>query len=692
MLTILNRQYEVIAQITTDDILEDVFFETLDTFTSSWELTLLKSEQTHVIVEGVFVIIHDIEKDKSRFFEVFKVEDVREDKALKIYTLDVGVDLYNEELGAYAADSSYPIEHYLYKFLWDSGYEIGINEIGNSVVRKLSWEGNESAVKRLLSVARRFDVELSCSINFDNDFRNFRRTINIHRRRGEDKQIRLELGVEVQSITSTRNILDLGTAIFPKGENDVTLHGFEVPQSDKQVWALYDGFLIHKPSTKLWSRHQHDIEGFIPKFYDSTAKTPKTLYDEAKLQLLKWCNPQVEYTIQITDLPKEADIGDTINVVDHTNKPPFLVSSRLQSIRRSFIDRQFGEIVISNIQTLENTINEDIQRITRTLKSQQYILQNQPHILTIQSSNGTIFQNNNISTTLTAKITKNDIDVTNTMTRIVWERVSRYTTTGDADFNREGVSISITKDDVDAEARFICKAYTNDDLIAQADIVIKDFVMTAHRGETAPENPDTGTLWVDTTNNQEITKIYDNGKWSAVVNDITADDLQNGLETYLAPIREKQQLLEAELQAKATKDLSDKMLAEFQAFVQQVNDNRKFDSEQLLSLLQRLALQETNFGKFKNQWNFLDGFITFSDEGMYIGSKESSTSILVANGGITIFSNGSEVASFKEGYMKIDNGIFTRSVQIGMKWRIQPYRLNDDVLAFIYLGGVIEVV
>lgn len=695
MITVTNRDFEILTQINYDGdkglvVIDDEFSQPESSDLSTYTFSFLNTEDgAELVAVGCYVFAQD--GDDIRAFEILETQD--ENNIRTVFCFDGGLDLINEEKSPWNWETSEPISVYVNECIFDSGWEIGINEIPTTRKRKLKYESAESSVKRLRKIANSFDAEIEYRFVIDENTL-VRRVIDIYQKGSRSKTIVLEYGNEVSGITKTENIQNLATGLYAVGEGGVNLEGYIVPSEDSANYSIYGGTLVDKTATKKWGRWKHELNGYILAHYESTAKTQKTLYQETKEQLRKRSVPEVTYEVDISYFPEKLRRSYNVAIIAHEFKPAITIEATVTSIDGvSFAKCNHGVAKVSNVHTIDKPPLElEIETLKNRFNNQVSNWNNAPYQLEISSLNGTIFQNNNISTTLTAKITKNDIDVTNTMTRIVWKRVSRYNTTGDADFNREGVSISITKDDVDAETRFICKAYINNDLIAQADIVIKDFVMTAHRGETAPENPDTGTLWVDTTNDQEITKIYDNGKWSAVVNDITADDLQNGLETYLAPIREKQQLLEAELQAKATKDLSDKLLAEFQAFVQQINDNRKFDSEQLLSLLQRLALQETNFGKFKNQWNFLDGFITFSDEGMYIGSKESSTSILVANGGITIFSNGSEVASFKEGYMKIDNGIFTRSVQIGTKWRIQPYRLNDDVLAFIYLGGVIEVV
>lgn len=694
MITITNRQYEILTQINYDGsvglvVLEDEFAQPEGSLLSTYNFSFYRSTaDAQYVTVGCFAFAQD--GDELRCFEIMETQD--EDDKRTVYCVDAGVDLVNEEKGPIDEQESHPIRHYLHSILFDSGWSIGSIHIPGSRTRKLKYEGAESSVKRLKRVADEFDAEVQFNYVIDGDTI-VKRVVDVYSK-GHLNQghIVLEYGYEVSSITKTENIYNLATALYGYGEDGINLAGYKVPTEDEADWSIINGVLIHKPSTRKWSRHSDDINGYILAHYESTAKTVDRLYQETKNQLEKRNVPEVTFDIQIAQLPEKVRRGYKVAIIAHDYNPSITIEATVSAVEGvSFADSTIGIAKISNAEQLNiPPLEQEIELLKNRFNSQVSSWNNIPYVLEIKTSNGTIFQNNNLSTTLTAKVTKNNIDVTTTITRFEWTRVSRYNTAKDNEFSKSDKSISITNNDVDLEARFICKAYIDDNEIAQSDIVIKDFVMTTYKGVEPPENADTGTLWVDTSSEPNITKIYDQGKWVNVATEISEEDIANGIENHLAPIREKQQLLEAELQAKATIASGDAVLAEFRQLVESVNTNRDVDAERLFSLMQRLALQETNFGKFKNQWNFLDSFITFSDEGMNIGSKDSSTSILVANGGITIFSNGNEVASFKEGYMKIDNGIFTRSVQVGTKWRIQPYRLNDDILAFMYLG-VIEV-
>ena len=58
--------------------------------------------------------------------------------------------------GQNEADKSYNLEYYVSKFTLDAGWEIGINEISSSTVRKLKFEQFDTATKRLRALAKHF--------------------------------------------------------------------------------------------------------------------------------------------------------------------------------------------------------------------------------------------------------------------------------------------------------------------------------------------------------------------------------------------------------------------------------------------------------------------------------------------------------------------------------------------------------
>lgn len=119
----------------------------------------------------------------------------------------------------------------------------------------------------------------------------------------------------------------------------------------------------------------------------------------------------------------------------------------------SFWNLETGEVVLKAYATTE-TVEETNSRIDEINEQKMYRL-------VISSSNGNIFKNGNIQTTLTATVFSWDENITDTLdpNQFVWTRVSDDAE-ADAEWNAAHYggtkSIEITSDDVDVRATFFC--------------------------------------------------------------------------------------------------------------------------------------------------------------------------------------------------------------------------------------------
>lgn len=259
--------------------------------------------------------------------EVYMIIDSTIDpiqKDASIYAEDAGLDLLNEVVGKYAADKAYNIAYYINKFAYDSGFEIGINEVSN-LTRKLSWDGEDTATKRLLSVATQFD---NAEIGFGFKVENMAVTgkyINVYKKRGNDSGVTLTVGKEVSGFRIKSSIADLATAYrctggTPEGsENPITLNGYKYDDGDFYVEGSY---VKSRKALEKWSRYQiktekdkNDVGHIVKSFtYDTTSKSE--LCNRAVSSLKKICDEAVTYEVELLYLPDGIKIGDTISIVD----------------------------------------------------------------------------------------------------------------------------------------------------------------------------------------------------------------------------------------------------------------------------------------------------------------------------------------------------------------------------------------
>lgn len=259
--------------------------------------------------------------------EVYTIIDSTIDpiqKDASIYAEDVGLDLLNEVAGAYAADKAYNIAYYINKFAYDSGFEIGINEVSN-LTRKLSWDGEDTATKRLLSVATQFD---NAEIGFGFKVENMTVTekyINVYKNRGNDSGVTLTVGKEVSGFRIKSSIADLATAYrctggTPEGsEKPITLNGYKYDDGDFYVEGSY---VKSRKALEKWSRYQikteknkNDVGHIVKSFtYDTTSKSE--LCNRAVSSLKKICDEAVTYEVELLYLPDGVKVGDTVSIVD----------------------------------------------------------------------------------------------------------------------------------------------------------------------------------------------------------------------------------------------------------------------------------------------------------------------------------------------------------------------------------------
>lgn len=273
---------------------------------------------------GNFILKQSADDGKA---EVYTIIDSTIDPIQKdafIYAEDAGLDLLNEVVGAYTADKAYSIGHYINKFAYDSGFEIGINEVSD-LTRKLSWDGEATATERLLSVATQFD---NAEIEFSFKVENMAVTgkyINVYKKRGNDSGVTLAVGKEVSGFRIKSSIADLATAYrctggTPEGsENPITLDGYKYDDGDFYVSGSY---VKSRKALEKWSRYQiktekkeNDVGHIVKTFsYDTTSKSE--LCNRAVSSLKKICDEAVTYEVELLYLPDGVKVGDTVSIVD----------------------------------------------------------------------------------------------------------------------------------------------------------------------------------------------------------------------------------------------------------------------------------------------------------------------------------------------------------------------------------------
>ena len=179
--------------------------------------------------------------------------------------------------------------------------------------------------------------------------------------------------------------------------------------------------------------------------------------------------------------------------------------------------------------------------------------------------------------------------------------------------------------------------------------------------------------------------------WTPALEDVQ-DDIDSKADSVLTQaqlnkLNEVNSVVQAELEAKASLEIFNQWVKAYQDFVNANNANRAQAEKNLADASARVAKLENNLSDMSERWNFIDSYMTSSNEGLVIGKTDNSSSMLFSpNGRISMFSAGNEVMYISQGVIHIENGIFSKTIQIGRFREEQDY-INPDRNVIRYVGG-----
>ena len=179
--------------------------------------------------------------------------------------------------------------------------------------------------------------------------------------------------------------------------------------------------------------------------------------------------------------------------------------------------------------------------------------------------------------------------------------------------------------------------------------------------------------------------------WTPAIEDVQ-DDIDSKADQVLTQaqlnkLNEVNSMVQAELEAKASLEILNQWVKAYQDFVNANNANRAQAEKNLADASARVAKLENNLNNMSERWNFIDSYMTSSNEGLVIGKTDNSSSMLFSpNGRISMFSAGNEVMYISQGVIHIEEGIFSKTIQIG-RYREEQDFINPDRNVIRYVGG-----
>lgn len=357
-------------------------------------------------------------KDKGYYLNIVEVE--KDELEIKVTAYGLVFELLNEEVDTYEGKSM-SFEAYIKAFNYEKSFDIGINEVSDKRISN-KWEGTDTVLKRLYSLATVFSAELEFVTELNDDYSLNRIVLNVYREHDDTHQGMgqnrtgevLHYGKEVTGITKKSDITELCTAIRPTGKDGLQLNklsGKKEYDSDGNVEFQVSGNNLLAPQARdrfpsLLKSSKNDR--YIAKIWSYDTSDVNVLYGQAKAELMKIMVPKVSYEVESY---VDANIGDTFTIEDTNYAPTLYLTARVTEQEIRFTDKSASKTTFDNFEEAESQIDQSLINVMQSMIDAKRTFE-----VNIISSNGTVFKNSTGSTTLTAKVLANNQDASGEMT------------------------------------------------------------------------------------------------------------------------------------------------------------------------------------------------------------------------------------------------------------------------------------
>lgn len=695
LITIHDANLQKVAFIDNDkqgtlNYYNDVWTRNLETGSSTFEFSVFKKAiQSDTALHKTYNALNEKAfisfkyHGKSYVFSVMTVEE--NEDTIKCYCENLNLELINEYANPYKSDKPKSFVEYCnaMDLLNFTHLTVGINEISDKKLT-LEWEGQDTKLARLLSLATKFDAEIDfdTQLNADSTIKSFK--VNVYHENDDTHQgvgrvrndVQLVYGKNLKSITRKIDKTGIYTMVVPTGkrtvkngkgeevEEIVTIGSLKPAYSEnnkdgvREFYqsgnALYAPIAAQMYPSTFTTGTQADQ--WIRKDLEVDSDNPTVIRAAGIRNLKKNAYPALSY---IVDGFLDVEIGDTIKIFDDAFVPALLVLARVSEQKISFSNPANNKTVFANFKELERNLSAGIQAAFERLFEAS-----KPYLIKLSTDNGVIFKNQAGQTIINPTLYKGGKVISNDVT---W----RWSLDGNV---ATGMTYTVKGSNVANTVTLTVAAYIGNDEVAVDEITLVNVTdgKNGAKGDKG-ERGEKGAI------DEEKLKEIEQNINSKADGTLTQEQLN--------ALNEKNSIMRAEWEAKASLDTLNKAIAEYKRYTLK-NDKDKAQSEKdLISLNQRLVENIRNLKELAERWNFLDKYFQVGNEGIIFGEQNGNTCAKMSNDRFSIFSAGTEVMYISQGTLFIENGIFSKSIQIG-RFREEQYHLNLDMNVIRYVGGV----
>ena len=423
LLTIHDSNLRKVAFVDNDkqdtlNYFNDIWTRYLETGSSTFDFTVFKKaiisdvgkkRAYNSLNEKAFVSFHY--KGRTYLHTIRKIEE--NEKVIKCYSINLNLELINEYSIPYKSPKAMSFKEFCeemdllnYTFL-----KIGINEVSDKKI-SAEWEGTDTKLNRLLSLAKKFgaEIEFDTRLNADSSIKSF--TVNVyhehddsHQGVGQISPKILKYGKNLKTITRTIDKTGIYNTVVPTGKDDkgnvVDIRGlgaWSVNNAKGEREFYQSGAALYAPLSmqmypSTFTHSTGDRDQWIRKDMTVESSNPEVIRSAAYRELKKNCYPAVTYEAEgFADL----EIGDTVKVYDDGFSPTLLLEMRVSEQVISFTNPKNNKTTFSNAKALENRLSQGIQQ-----QLDRMIEDATPSTIKLATDNGIAFKNGQGQTIVT---------------------------------------------------------------------------------------------------------------------------------------------------------------------------------------------------------------------------------------------------------------------------------------------------
>ena len=415
LLTIHDAHLHPVASIdndkqTTLNYFNDTWSRFFETGAATFDFTVAKkalSTDTHskraynLLSEKNFISFEY--EGETQLFTVRKT--VENEKVIKVNCVNLNLELINEYANPYKAPKAMSFKEYCeaMDLLNFTMLQIGINEVSDKKITA-EWEGQDTKLARLLSLANKFgaEIEFKTRLNDDSSIKAF--VVNVyhendatHQGVGKVQPKILRYGRDFRSLTRTVDTTGIYNATRPTGKTEegevVTIAGMqalEIKNEKGEIEFFQRGDMLYAPlSMSMFPAAFTSgtmADQWIRKDFPVESASKEVIRSSALRELKKNCYPAVTYEVD-GYLPYGP--GDTVEVEDDGFYPTLLLQMRVFEQSMSFTGTGENKTVFANFKAIENKVSSSLQQ-----RLENMLEEAKPYLINLATDNGHIFKNN----------------------------------------------------------------------------------------------------------------------------------------------------------------------------------------------------------------------------------------------------------------------------------------------------------